>query len=65
MPDLEKVINDLENFRKDHYLHIYADEVLRKGFLENLPRGKTKAEIYRTSAEELIGLDMDTRLGKY
>lgn len=64
MPDLEKVINDLENFREDHYLHIYADEVLRKRFLENLPRGKTKAEIYRMSAEELIGLDMDASPGK-
>ncbi len=64
MPDLKKIISDLENFREDHYLHIYAEEILRKRFLEHLPLGKTKAEIYRMSAEELVDLDMDSRLGK-
>lgn len=64
MPNLEKIINDLENFREDHYLHIYAEDVLRKRFLETPPLGKTKADIYRMSAEELVDLDMDTRLGK-
>lgn len=65
MPNLEKVINDLENFREDHYLRIYAEDVLRKRFLETLPLGKTKADIYRMSAEELIDLDMDSRLVKW
>ena len=64
MPNLEKVINDLENFREDHYLRIYAEDVLRKRFLETPPLGKTKADIYRMSAEELIDLDMDPRLVK-
>lgn len=64
MPNLEKVINDLENFREDHYLRIYAEDVLRKRFLEIPPLGKTKADIYRMSAEELIDLDMDPRLVK-
>lgn len=64
MPNLEKIINDLENFREDHYLHIYAEDVLRKRFLETPPLGKRKADIYRMSAEELVDLDMDTRLGK-
>lgn len=62
MPNLEKIIYDLESFREDHYLRIYAEEVLRKHFLENPPLGKTKAEIYRMSANELIGLDLDTSL---
>ena len=64
MPDLEKIISDLENFRDDHYLHIYAEEILRKRFLDHPPLGKTKVEIYRMSAEELVGLDMASGLGK-
>ena len=64
MPNLEKVINDLENFREDHYLRIYAEDVLRKRFLETPPLGKTKADIYRMSAEELIDLDMNPHLVK-
>lgn len=58
MPDLEKIISDLENFRDDHYLHIYAEEILRKRFLEKPPLGKTKVDIYRMTSEELIALDL-------
>lgn len=59
MPDLERIIYELENFRDDHYLHLYAEEVLRKKFLELPPMGRSKADIRRMSAEELIALDMD------
>lgn len=58
MPELEKIIFDLENFRDDYYLHLYAEEVLRKKFLENPPQGKSKSEIKRMDAESLIALDM-------
>jgi hypothetical protein len=58
MPELEKIIFDLENFRDDYYLHLYAEEVLRKKFLENPPQGKSKSEIKRMNAESLIALDM-------
>ena len=65
MPNLEKVISDLENFREDHSLRIYAEDVLRKRYLENPPRGKSKVDICRMSAEELIDLDMDPCLVKW
>ena len=60
MPNLEKIILDLENFRDDYYLHLYAEEVLRKKFSEQPPLGKSKADIRRMSAEGLIALDMDS-----
>lgn len=59
MPELEKIIYELENFRDDHYLHLYAEEVLRNKFLEHPPIGKTKASIRKMGAEELIALDME------
>jgi len=58
MPNLEKVILDLEYYREDHDLQIYADEVLRKRFLEKPPLGKTREDILAMSADALIGLDM-------
>lgn len=61
MPDLEKIIYELENFRDDYYLHVYAEEVLRKRFLEKPPGGKTRADIRRMGAEDLIMLDMNKR----
>lgn len=64
MPDLEKIIYELENFRNDYYLHLHAEEVLRKKFLENPPKGKSKAEIRRMDAEGLIALDMYYKYGE-
>lgn len=58
MPDLERIICELENYRDDHYLHLYAEDSLRKKFLDNPPHGKTKADIRRMDAEDLIALDM-------
>lgn len=58
MPNLEKVILDLEYYREDHDLQLYADEVLRKRFLENPSLGKTREDILAMSADALIGLDM-------
>lgn len=57
MPDLERIIYELENYRDTHYQRIYADEVLRKKFLEKPPHGKTKADIRRMDAETLIALN--------
>lgn len=53
------IVNSLENYKEDYYERLYAEEVLRKKFLENLPFGKTKAEIKKMSADALIALDMD------
>lgn len=58
MPNLEKVISDLEHYRDDYYLHIYAEEVLRKRYMENPPPGKTIIDICRMKPEALIALDM-------
>ena len=58
MPDLERIISDLEDFRDEYYLHLYADEVLRKKYSEKPPRGKTKKEILKIDAEDLVVLDM-------
>lgn len=57
MPNLEKVISDLENSREDHYLNLYADTVLRQRYWENPPCGKTKEDILRMSTDALIALD--------
>ncbi len=59
LPDLERVIFNLDNYRENHYLHLYAEEVLRKKFLEKPPFGKTKSEIRNMDAEALIDLDYD------
>ena len=59
MPDLEKIIYDLENFRDDYYLHLHAEEVLRRKFLKQPPAGKSKADIRKMNAEDLISLDMN------
>lgn len=44
MPELERIIYELENFRDDHYMHLYAEEVLRNKFLEHPPRRDDKNE---------------------
>ena len=59
MPELERIIYELENFRDDHYMHLYAEEVLRNKFLEHPPVGMTKTSIRKMDDEELIALDMD------
>lgn len=61
MPDLEKIIYDLENFRENYYLQMYANEKLREKYLKHPPRGKTKSDIQKMSAEDLIGLDMSNQ----
>lgn len=59
MPDLERIIDALENFRENHYLRIYAEEVLRKRYMESPPPGKTSDDIRKMEPDELIDLDMD------
>lgn len=58
MPNLEKVLCDLESYRDDYYLHLYAEEVLRRKFLKHPPTGFLKADICKMDPEELISLDM-------
>lgn len=65
MPDLERIIYELESFRDDYYQHLYAEEILRKKFLEHPPKGKSKFEIRRMDAESLIALDLDGNYSKY
>ncbi len=64
MPDLEKIIFDLESFRDDYYLQLYAEEMLRKKFIKQPPMGKSKTDILRMNAEELIALDMESNHSK-
>lgn len=64
LPHLEKIICDLDNFRDDYYQHLHAEEVLRLKFLEHPPCGKTKADVLRMSAEDVIALDMDNDYSK-
>ena len=59
MPNLEYILVDLENYKENHYLHLYAEEVLREKFLKNPPHGISKREIRKMNADELISLDMD------
>lgn len=58
MPNLEKIIFELENFREDYYLTIYAEDILRKKFSDNPPHGKKKSDIRKMNATDLILLDM-------
>lgn len=63
MPNLERIIFELENYREDYYLHQYAEDVLRKNFLKNPPKGKTKADIYKMTSDDLIALDLSLNYG--
>ena len=56
MPNLERIIYELENYRDNHYIHIHAEEVLRKKFLDKPPFGKTRADIRKMDTEDLIML---------
>ena len=58
MPNLEKVISDLENYREDYYRNLYAETVLRKRYSEKPPQGKTKEDILSMSTDALIALDI-------
>lgn len=58
MPELERIIYDLEGYKENHDLHIYAEEVLRPKYLMNPPCGKQREEIERMSIDALIDLDM-------
>lgn len=63
MPNLERIIFELENYREDYYLHQYAEDVLRKNFLKDPPKGKTKADIYKMTSDDLIALDFSLNYG--
>ena len=58
MPNLEKVISDLENYREDYYRNLYAETVLRKRYSEKPPQGKTKEDILSMSTDALIARDI-------
>jgi len=59
LPDIERIIFDLENHRDDHYLSLYADTKLRDKFAENPPKGITREKILLMSPDELFGLDLN------
>lgn len=61
MPNLERIIYELENYRDNHYIHIHAEEVLRKKFLDKPPFGKTRADIRKMDTEDLIMLEMSSK----
>lgn len=59
MPNLERIVNDLENYHEDYYQDLYAENILRKKFLDDPPLRKSKSEIRRMNTDELIFLDME------
>ena len=63
MPNLERIIFELENYHEDYYLHQYAEDVLRKNFLKDPHKGKTKADIYKMTSDDLIALDFSLNYG--
>ncbi len=58
LPNLDKIVFDLENYRDDYYESLYADTTLREKFAENPPHGVTRKKILSMSPEELIRLDL-------
>ena len=57
--EIERILFELESWRDDHYIYEYAENTLRKKFLDNLPVGCTKSEIERMTPAELIDLDLE------
>lgn len=59
MPNLEKILFDLEDFRDNYYEHLYADTILREKYMNNPPLGISKKKIQNMSSDQLISLDLD------
>ncbi|MBR0171729.1 MAG: hypothetical protein IJQ21_02945 [Lachnospiraceae bacterium] len=57
-----KILTELEQYKEDYYLEMYADQVLRKRFLESLPAGYSRKEIQKMSSEDLIALDRSLQM---
>lgn len=58
LPNIERIIFDLENHRVDYYVSQYANTILREKFIENPPHGFSKEKIRSMSSDELIGLEL-------
>lgn len=54
LPNIYKIIFDLENFIDNYYETLYADTTLRARFAKNPPHGITREEILQMSPERLI-----------
>jgi hypothetical protein len=59
LPNIDRIVIDLENFIDSYYESIYTNTTLRESYAENPPNGKTKEEILLMSPEELTGLSLN------
>ena len=64
MPNLEKILFDLEDFRDNYYEHLYADSMLREKYINNPPLGTSKKQIQNMTPDQLISLDIDMQYKK-
>ena len=55
---MQRIIYELESYRDDYYETQYADTVLRKRFMDKLPKGYTKDQIKKMTPDEIISLDL-------
>lgn len=58
MSEMQYLISSHEDWKTDHDIEIYADTTLRREYIKNPPPGKSRDEISKMSAEEIISLDM-------
>ena len=57
MYGLYQLVSELENYYEDYNLHLYAENFLRKQFLNNLPKGYSKSQIRSMTTDDLLDLD--------
>ena len=53
-----RIIYDLENYKEYHDELEYADTTLRQYYIENPPKGLSKAQIKNMSSQEIIDFDI-------
>lgn len=58
LPNVDKIVFDLENSSDHYYESLYADTILREQLAENPPPGITRKIILSMTPEELIEIDL-------
>lgn len=53
----ESIIIELENYKENHDLLEYADKTLRKKYIDNPPKGLSKADIQSMSSQAILDYD--------
>lgn len=52
------IINDLEDYKEQHDMLEYAENVLRPKYIENPPKGLTKTDITKMSSQDILDYDI-------